>query len=113
MVYYDLVLPDGNMLKIEYRGRTDWDRMADRAQTVVGPSFDHVGYQGGHHGQYDGAVIERTDYWYQKESLCTERHDCDEVLYTNPAYDVLVAFAQGSLSSMDNDSDCRGTGLEN
>lgn len=81
--------------------------MADPCPDCGSTEFDHVGYQGGYYGHYDGAVIERTDYWDQKGSLYTECRDCDEVLYKNPAYDVLKAFVEGGLTSRDPDDEYR------
>jgi hypothetical protein len=61
--------------------------------------FDHVRYEGGHYGQHQGAVIQRTDYWYQQGILYTACKDCDEVLYKSPAYDILEASERGELQS--------------
>jgi len=88
---YDLQLPEDHSLEIGYIERDDWDGMSDPCPECGGTEFDHMQYEGGHYGQYQGAVIERTDYWDQHGSLYTACKDCDEVLYKNPAYDVLEA----------------------
>lgn len=59
--------------------------------------FHHVKYEGGRYGHYQGAVIERSDYWFQKGSLYTACLNCDEVLFKNPSYDILEAFAKDRL----------------
>lgn len=75
--------------------------MHDPCPECHGTEFDHVRYEGGHYGQYENAIIERTDYWYQKGSLYTACKDCNEVLYKNPAYDILEAFERGDIPSAD------------
>lgn len=49
-------------------------------------------------------MIERSDYWYQHGGLYTACRDCDEVLYKNPAYDVLEAVATGEFAELTEDS---------
>lgn len=91
------------MLDVEYVKRSDWDGMGDPCPECHGTEFDHVRYEGGHYGQYQDTVIERADYWYQKGSLYTACKGCDEVLYKNPAYDVLEAAETGELGSSTDD----------
>lgn len=73
--------------------------MTDPCPECGGTEFDHMQYEGGHYGQYQDTVIQRTDYWDQHGSLYTACKDCDEVLYKNPAYDVLEAFETGKFNA--------------
>lgn len=88
---YELYLADDEVLEIEYIERDDWDGMANPCPECQGTEFDHIRYEGGHYGQYQGTVIQRTDYWDQQGSLYTQCKDCDEVLHKSPAYDILEA----------------------
>lgn len=88
---------DERILEIEYIERDDWDNISDPCPECSGTEFEHVQYEGGHYGQYQGTVIQRTDYWDHKGSLYTACKDCDEILYKNPAYDVLAASVRGEL----------------
>ena len=101
---YELLLSDEKRLDIEVIIREDWVGMSDPCPECSGTEFDYVRYEGGHYGHYEGTVIKRTDYWYQKGSIYTVCKDCDEVLYKNPAYDVLEAVATGEFEIL-NDRD--------
>lgn len=92
---YDLYLGPDQTLAVEYRYRTDWDGLTDPCPECDGTEFDHIQYEGGHYGQVEGTVIERTDYWDQKGSLYTACKECDEILFKSPAYDVLQALEDG------------------
>jgi hypothetical protein len=73
--------------------------MTDPCPECGGTEFDHMQYEGGHYGQ-----IERTDYWYQHGSFYTACKDCDEVLYKNPAYNMLEAVETGDFPGELDDS---------
>ena len=88
---FSLYLDSDHVLDIESIEREDWDSMQDPCPECTGTEFDHVRYEGGHYGQQENAIIERTDYWYQQGSLYTACKSCDEVLYKHPAYDLLEA----------------------
>jgi len=94
---FELTKEGESVLEIEYIEREDWEGMIEPCPECEGTEFDHVRYEGGHYGQYEDTVIERTDYWYQHGSLYTACKDCDEVLHKHPAYDVLEAVETGSL----------------
>lgn len=98
---YELLVSDEDALELEYISRNDWVSMADPCPECHGTEFNHIQYEGGHYGQHEDTVIERTDYWDQKGSLYITCKDCDEVLYKNPAYDVLEAFERGDIPSVD------------
>lgn len=57
-------------------------------------------YEGSHYGQYQGAVIERTDYLSQRGSLYKACKDCDEDLYKSRAYDVLKPVETGAFNDL-------------
>lgn len=102
---YELKLADDAVLEVEYIDRDDWHGMSDPCPECHETEFDHVRYEGGHYGQYQEAIIERTDHWYQKGSLYTACKECDEVLYKNPAYDILEAVETGEIGSSDRTDD--------
>lgn len=101
MVYeqYHLPLSENEELEIEYVENSEWDGLSDPCPECEGEEFNHIEYNGGHYGQYQGTVVERTDYWDQKGSLYTECLDCGEVLFKNPAYDVLRGYLDGEFDA--------------
>jgi hypothetical protein len=94
---YDLQLSEGHTLEIESVDNAEWDGLSDPCPECEGEEFKHISYSGGHYGQYQGAVVERTDYWDQKGSLYTECLNCEEVLFKNPAFDVLQGYIGGEF----------------
>lgn len=70
---YELILAPDQMLKIEYRYRTDWNGMTDPGPECQGTEFDHVWYEGRHYAQVEETVIERTDYWDQSGHMINNR----------------------------------------
>lgn len=102
---FDLYLSDEEVLEVEQVERSDWDGLTDSCPECHGTEFDHVRYEGGHYGQYQETVIQRTDYWDQQGSLYTACKDCGEVLYKSPAYDILEASERGELQSEDRSDD--------
>lgn len=97
---FELQLSEEETLEVEYVERGDWDGMTDPCPDCQGTEFDHVRYEGGHYGQHQGTVIQLTDYWDQKGSLYTACKNCNEVLYKNPAYDVLEAVETGEVDNL-------------
>jgi len=94
---FGVLRDDQKELEIEYVERDDWSGLSDPCPDCGAIEFHHVRYDGGHYSQYQGAVIQRKDYWFQKGSLYTACLECDEVLYKNPAYDLLEAFENGEF----------------
>lgn len=86
---YELQLSADQTRDIEQIVHEDWDDLSDPCPECQGTEFDHLRYEGGHYGHHNDTVIQRTDYWDQKGSLYTACKSCDEILYKNPAYDVL------------------------
>ena len=76
-------------MELEYIERSDWEGLSDECPECEGSEYNHMRFQAGLFGQYQGGVIERKDYWDQKGSLYTECIGCDEVLYKHPAYDLI------------------------
>jgi hypothetical protein len=96
---YRLRLSEDKEIEIGYIENPDWEGLSDPCPECEGAEFNHIEYSGGHYGLYQGAVIERTDYWDQKGSLYTECLDCGEILYKNPAFDLLRAYLDGELNT--------------
>jgi hypothetical protein len=89
-----LYISDERILEIEYVYRDDWEGISDPCPECHAIEFDHVRYDGGHYGHYQGAVIERRDYWYQKGSLYTGCRGCGEILFKHPAYDIIEQWTE-------------------
>lgn len=90
---YELKRPDGSTFELEYVQYEDWGGLSEPCPECHGTEFNHVRYEGGHYGQHQGVVVERTDYWYQQGGLYTECRGCDEVLYKHPAYELIKAWS--------------------
>lgn len=95
---YELTTQTGTTILGEYILHEDWDDMNDPCPVCGGRDFDHVQYRGGHYGRYRETIVERTDYWYQQGGLYTSCKNCGEVLFKNPAFDILKLFEKGEFS---------------
>lgn len=84
-----VIREDGTEHSIEGITRSDWHGLGDPCPECNHQEFDHFNATGGHYGPYQGAVIERTDFWDANQPLFTRCRGCDEILYKHPAFDLL------------------------
>lgn len=83
------VIRDDTAQEIVGVKRDDWNGLADPCPECGHTEFNHFKSAGGHYGPYQGAVVERTDFWDANRSLYTRCRECGEILYKHPAFDLL------------------------
>jgi len=82
---------DGNEQTIFGVKREDWDDMNDPCPECGGIKFNHFSVSGGHYGTCGSAVVMRSDFWDADQSLFTRCHECCEILYKHPAFDLIFS----------------------
>ena len=97
---FELEISENYSIEVEAVESLDWEGLGDSCPECGGSEYHHISYSGGLYGHLDGVVVERTDYWFEKGGLYTECLECDEVLYKNPSYDVLQAYAEGEFDQV-------------
>jgi hypothetical protein len=98
---YRFTDPSGTEHKLTGHTHAEWDGLDDPCPVCGDTEFEHYHTHGGHFGQHQGVVIERTDYWDSEVQLFTACLSCSEILYQHPAFVLLFGSSDGEVDSIE------------
>lgn len=88
-IHVRIILDDGTEHSIVGISREDWSGLGDPCPECGHREFNHFTSAGGLYGPYQGAVVERSDFWDANRPLFTRCRSCREILYQHPAFELL------------------------